>query len=95
MLKPKSALTGLMAAVGLFILAVPLQARAQQTPDPGEGLYNTHCAACHDHPDATRAPPKSTLRSLPPDAVNFALTEGKMKAQGSGLSAAERSQLIH
>ena len=88
-------LAGLVMGVVAIVLA-PLRqaAQAQSAPVSGEATYDSHCAACHDHPDATRAPPKSALQSLPPDTINFALTAGKMKAQGSGLSVGDRAQLV-
>ncbi len=61
----------------------------------GEDIYNKQCAACHEHPDATRAPPKSTLNAMTGAAIKYALTQGNMKVQGSNLSDPERAELIH
>lgn len=69
-------------------------ATAQPAADPGREIYNTRCAACHDNADATRSPSKAALAALPPADIDYALTEGKMQAQGAGLTIAERRQLI-
>jgi polyvinyl alcohol dehydrogenase (cytochrome) len=93
--KAKDALKGFAVVVGLSLAAVsPRVVQAQAAPSPGEAIYAAHCAFCHDHPDATRAPPKLALQTMAATAIDFALTEGKMKAQGSGLNDVERGQLI-
>ncbi len=64
-------------------------------PHPGEVVYKQNCAACHDNPAGTRAPTKDTLKEMSLQFLNFALTEGKMKAQGASLSAEQRGQLVN
>jgi polyvinyl alcohol dehydrogenase (cytochrome) len=66
----------------------------QQMPHPGASIYRLRCAACHDNPEATRAPAKATLSAMSVPVLNFALTKGKMQAQAAGLSEDERVQLI-
>ena len=83
----------LLAAICLG-WAAPRAALAQAATNPGEATYNTRCAACHDHPETSRAPAKSTLAIMPATTINFALTEGKMKAMGAGLTEDDRRQLI-
>lgn len=71
----------------------------------GEAAYKKVCAACHmsvlenagatgpapgADPNAPRAAPREMLRQFTPEAVLAALTDGKMQAQGSLLSEAER-----
>src|SRR5580698_1794740 len=85
----KSTLLGLMA----LVLFAPRIASAQ-SPSPGEAVYQSHCAACHEHSDVTRAPSRDNLGQMEPSAIDYALTQGKMQAQGQGLSGAERRQLI-
>ena len=63
--------------------------------EPGEAIYNKQCAACHEHPDATRAPSKASLEGMTGAAIRYALTQGNMKVQGSNLTDTERAQLIH
>ncbi|MEQ1782407.1 MAG: PQQ-binding-like beta-propeller repeat protein [Hyphomonadaceae bacterium] len=62
---------------------------------PGETVYKTFCAACHDNPAGTRAPARDTLKEMSLQFLNFTLTEGKMKAQAAGLSAEQRGQVIN
>ena len=61
---------------------------------PGEGVYKQYCAACHDNPEGTRAPAKDTLKQMGLQFISYALTQGKMKAQGAPLSAEQRGQVI-
>lgn len=68
---------------------------AAGAPHPGEGVYKTFCAACHDQPDVTRAPSKDTLKGMSMQFLNYALTNGKMKVQGSAVSAEQRAQLVN
>lgn len=91
-------------ALGVIALTLGMGLAAHalaQTPapsaagkSPGEAVYQARCAACHDHPVETRAPAKDVLGQIPPATINYALTEGKMKAMGAGLDAADRSALI-
>ena len=62
---------------------------------PGEAVYKQSCAMCHDNPAGTRAPTKDTLKQMSLQFLNYALTEGKMKAQASGLSGEQRAQVIN
>jgi polyvinyl alcohol dehydrogenase (cytochrome) len=72
-------------------------------PGLGEATFKRICAACHTSlvsrasptekpPDEAtlRALPREMLRQLSPEAVLTALTSGKMQAQGSLLTDAER-----
>jgi polyvinyl alcohol dehydrogenase (cytochrome) len=68
---------------------------AQQAADhPGKVVYERACASCHDHPGVTRAPAFDALKGMRYGTIHFALTEGKMQAQGASLSSAERASLI-
>src|SRR5271163_1085523 len=89
-------LVGLASAVLVVAtLCVGYRASAEDKgASSGEALYQAHCAACHDHSDVTRAPPKSVLGMMSASSINFALTEGKMTVQGAGLNDTERGQLI-
>lgn len=64
-------------------------------PHPGQAVYRERCAVCHDNPEASRAPAKTTLSAMSFQALNYALTLGKMKLQGEGLSDDQRGQLIN
>src|SRR5690349_11883583 len=60
-------------------------------PHPGEAVYKTNCAACHDNPEATKAPSRATLARMASGNISNALITGKMIAQGARLSSAEVS----
>ncbi|WP_411287736.1 PQQ-binding-like beta-propeller repeat protein [Phenylobacterium sp.] len=89
-------IAAVLAAAAAFLMAAALPAAAQ-TPLPhrGEGHYRTHCAACHDNPEATRSPAKTTLSAMSYQALNYALTQGKMRLQGQALTDESRGQLIN
>ena len=84
----------------LFLIAATQPASAQTAQAPGstkaagEAIYQSHCAMCHDHSDATRAPSRDNLALMRPQAIQFALTQGKMKTQGADLTDETRAQLI-
>ncbi len=61
---------------------------------PGKAIYDRSCAACHDNPEATRSPSLSTLKAMRYQTIDYALTQGKMQAQASMLSAKERATLV-
>jgi mono/diheme cytochrome c family protein len=54
----------------------------------GKAIYEKRCAVCHDHPEG-RIPPRALIASRPHDYIVEALTDGVMKPQAEGLSAAE------
>jgi len=64
-------------ACGLLALLI-LSTASAAVPD-GRALYDKACAACHDHPDTTRAPPLANLRGMRYGSIHYALTEGKMQ----------------
>ncbi|OYX48534.1 MAG: hypothetical protein B7Y90_10040 [Alphaproteobacteria bacterium 32-64-14] len=61
---------------------------------PGEIVYKTTCAACHDNPDATRSPSRDNLKGMSFQFVNYTLTQGKMKDMAAGLSAEQRAAVV-
>jgi len=69
-------------------------ARAQSNDHPGKAIYDRACAACHNNPEATKAPALDTLKRMRYQTLNYALTEGKMKAQASMLSEKDRLALV-
>ncbi|MFM1896801.1 MAG: hypothetical protein RLZZ385_1875 [Pseudomonadota bacterium] len=86
-----------VAALGL--LAVPAASQAQQPaagdPDhPGRPVYEQNCATCHGNPEFPRAHAFATLRMMNATALNYALTEGLMAAQGSALTEQQREQVV-
>jgi polyvinyl alcohol dehydrogenase (cytochrome) len=70
-------------------------AKAAESPDhPGAAVYGQYCASCHDQGDVTRAPPLSALQLLNAESLLFALTEGVMQEQTTGMSRRELAVLI-
>jgi len=65
-----------------------------QAAHPGQAVYDQHCAACHDHPEQSKARTFDTLTRMIPGLIEYALTEGRMQAQGAALSEAELSDLM-
>ncbi|MEM8767832.1 MAG: PQQ-binding-like beta-propeller repeat protein [Pseudomonadota bacterium] len=61
---------------------------------PGRAVYDVHCAACHDDPEASKARTFDTLTRMIPALIEYALTEGRMKAQGAALSTDELADLM-
>src|SRR5262249_36645723 len=59
-----------------------------QSPD-GAKVYEDHCAVCHAKSDP-RTPTLAVLRQKPAEEILGALTNGKMREQGSDLTDAER-----
>ena len=60
----------------------------------GQAMYNSRCAVCHERPTQTRSPSRDNLAAMTAETIHFALTQGKMQAQGAGLSDDQRAQLI-
>ncbi|MDZ4759964.1 MAG: PQQ-binding-like beta-propeller repeat protein, partial [Alphaproteobacteria bacterium] len=83
------------AAIAAPIFSTPATTRAGAGPHPGEAVYKTQCAACHDNPEATRSPSRDNLKGMRFQFMSFALTEGKMKVQGAGLTANQRAEVIN
>ena len=80
----------ILVVVSAAVRAAPQQDGAKS----GELVYQHSCAMCHDHGEALRAPTLATLKGMRYQQVYFALTVGKMQAQGQTLSALQRSELI-
>ncbi|HTY94083.1 MAG TPA: PQQ-binding-like beta-propeller repeat protein [Steroidobacteraceae bacterium] len=79
-----------MLALATGACAAPQQDAART----GEAIYRRACAMCHDHAEALRAPTLATLKAMRYQQVYYALTVGKMRAQGQTLTGSERSELI-
>jgi polyvinyl alcohol dehydrogenase (cytochrome) len=73
-----------------------LAVTAHAAQSEGDTIFNTFCAACHAATPAPagspneKAPTRSQLQQFSADAVLTSLESGKMQAQGSALSEAQR-----
>jgi len=70
------------------MLTLMLAVAVLQAPD-GAKLYADHCAVCHARNDP-RTPAEAVLRQKSAQEIVDALSEGKMREQGSDLTNAER-----
>jgi polyvinyl alcohol dehydrogenase (cytochrome) len=67
---------------------------ANDASHPGRAVYDRACAACHNNPQATRAPALASLRTLNRSMVEYAINIGYMKMQAKDLNTTERTQLV-
>src|ERR1700719_156080 len=74
---------------GRIAVCLLLAAFASYAED-GAALFQSKCSVCHAAGGATQAPQPDALRHMSWQAILTALETGKMKAQGSMLSAADR-----
>ena len=73
--------------IAVWLLLGSLAAMAQD----GAELFRNQCSTCHRAGSSTAAPLPEALRALTPQTIVAALETGKMRAQGSLLSPAERN----
>lgn len=59
----------------------------------GEEIYQVRCAGCHTNP-ATKAPSLMVMAEKNRAAIRFALSNGKMRTQASGLDFEERESVV-
>src|SRR5579864_5839276 len=76
----------------IFCLVVftGLGMRASAQQGEGAAIYKRQCALCHDNSAMTRAPSRAALKMMSPENTLRALETGRMKDQGSLLTAAQR-----
>lgn len=86
---------GVMASALLALTGLSPWALAQDNisrgvdQSEGRAVYETHCASCHDNPEATRSPAFASLREMGIRAIAHSLTHGRMRANAEGLSDAQ------
>ena len=83
-----------MAALTVLAWGATAQAQAPAAEPRGKAVYDSHCGACHNPPEASRAPSPAVLHSMGVDTIRAALTTGVMRAQGSGLSKDELEAVV-
>ncbi len=86
-------LSALLIAPPSFAQAVTA-AQGEGAAHPGRAVYDLACAACHNNPQATRAPALASLRMLNRSTVEYAINVGYMKIQAMHLSTTERAQVV-
>ena len=77
-----------------IVLLTGHSASAAEGPHPGRLVYEAHCAACHDNPEQSKARTFETLQRMIPDMIRYALTDGRMQAQGAAMSETELEDLM-
>ena len=64
--------------------------RAAAQANEGAAIYKRQCSLCHDNSAMTRAPAPAALKMMSPENVLRSLETGRMKDQGSLLTAAQK-----
>jgi polyvinyl alcohol dehydrogenase (cytochrome) len=85
---------GISVLTFLFLTCAARAAPQQVSSQAGQLVYQHTCATCHDHGEQLRAPTLATLKGMRYQQIYYALTVGKMQAQGKSLSGAQRADLI-
>jgi polyvinyl alcohol dehydrogenase (cytochrome) len=83
--------TPLSRLLGLLGLLATAQLTAAED-GVGARLFSERCAGCHEG-GVARAPNRSLLELLTPEAINAALTTGPMQQQAQGLDAPQRQAI--
>jgi polyvinyl alcohol dehydrogenase (cytochrome) len=78
--------------LGFGFAAAHAQAPVTET-HPGQQVYESFCAFCHEGGDP-RAATLATLRSMNADALHFTLSNGLMMAQAQSLTREQRDAVI-
>lgn len=65
-----------------------------QESDPGQMVYQQHCAVCHNSPESTRAPALSALQLMSAQSLRYTLTNGVMQQQAVNLKSQELNDLV-
>ncbi|MFM1895035.1 MAG: hypothetical protein RLZZ385_109 [Pseudomonadota bacterium] len=87
----------LVMCFAVLCVAAPLQAQPpafSPGDHPGSLVFQRQCATCHGSADFPLAPTLDVLQTYSAAALEFALVEGLMAAQGSLLSITDRALLI-
>jgi len=82
----------LITITGFLLLSTTLAAQ-NDTNHPGEDVYETYCAICHDGSNP-RAGTIESLRSFSRETLSYTLTAGVMSAQGHALSDEQRTAVV-
>ncbi|HKV39586.1 MAG TPA: PQQ-binding-like beta-propeller repeat protein [Blastocatellia bacterium] len=69
------------------------QTEAAAANEAGSVIYRQNCASCHDA-GLARVPTREALGALSPENIRYALTKGKMSAQGATLTPAQIDAVV-
>ena len=98
MFHPGAAGAAAIALCGIVCLPVHAAEREQAVeeaePHPGASVYAAYCAACHDEPEAMRAPALADLQQLNAESLRLSLTEGVMQQQAKDIPRRQLGLLI-
>src|SRR5579859_5248057 len=70
----------------------PVEKLDPVTARRGAEIYATVCSACHEQ-GLNRAPQRAMLQLMTPESIDLALTQGVMRPQGAGLTAADKRMI--
>ena len=70
----------------------PIEKLDPVTARRGAEIYATVCSACHEQ-GLNRAPQRAMLELMTPESIDLALTQGVMRAQGAGLTMADKRMI--
>ena len=79
----------LVTSLGLSATVGAAEEEAAPEPHPGEALYTTICANCHDQP-FYKAPSRMFIGALGPKNILAVLNDGAMREQAATLSSDDR-----
>jgi polyvinyl alcohol dehydrogenase (cytochrome) len=85
--------TGILLPISALLCIVASTGQMQAQNRSGAAVFTTICSNCHKPNSPVNAPAPEVLKSMPVQAILTALESGKMKQVGSGLSAAERTNV--
>ena len=85
--------TGITLPICALVYLVCSSSQMQAQNRSGAAIFTTVCSTCHKANSPVNAPAPEVLKSMPVQAIQTALESGKMKQVGSGLSAAERTNV--
>jgi len=74
----------------LFVWLIAAASPPRAADVSGSDVYKSHCAACHDQPEATRAPSRDALQKLPATHILKTLDFGLMMGIAYPLKRDER-----
>ena len=75
--------------------ALPALQPAAAAIHPGQAIYESTCAACHDNPEATRSPSLETLQAMRYQTLELRADSGQDAGAGCGVCPPSRERAAH